>query len=104
MLAVLRVTIVLLAFATIDAEAAAAQPHLSAAQYRRAEDLYWKVMAHCCIRKPGALKIHQQIEMEVADGWQDREILADFSRRFGGPVNLEQAPSESGGGGSPADG
>ena len=71
-------------------------PQLSASQYRRAEDLYWKVMARCCIRKPGALKIHQQIEGQVAAGQSDEAILADFSKRFGGgPVNLDRIPRES---------
>ena len=90
--------IVVLTAASVAVPNAGAAPRLSAAQYNRAEDLYRKVMARCCVRKPGAAKIHQQIEREVAEGWSDRNIVADFARRFGGPVNLEQAPSESGGG------
>jgi hypothetical protein len=68
---------------------------LTAEQYTRAEELYWKVIARCCIRKPGALKIHRQIERDVARGDSDGAILADFYRRFGGgQLHLEDTPPE----------
>lgn len=71
-------------------------PKLTAEQYTRADDLYWKVMARCCIRKPGAAKIHQQIERQVFEGKSDAAILADFSARYGGgPVNLDHAARDS---------
>jgi hypothetical protein len=74
-------------------------PHLTAAQYTRAESVYWKVMARCCIRKPGALKIHLQIERAVAEGKTDQAIIADFTRRFGGgPVQFDNPDNPSDGG------
>jgi cytochrome c-type biogenesis protein CcmH/NrfF len=84
--------IVVLAGCSFVSAAADDAPPLSAAQYTRAESLYWKVMARCCIRKPGALKIHQQIERAVAEGKTDEKILGDFTRRFGGgPVQLDDS-------------
>jgi len=65
---------------------------LTAEQYTHAEDLYWKVMQRCCIRKPGSAKIHLEIEKMVYDGRSDKDILADFSRRYGGKVNLDRVP------------
>lgn len=63
---------------------AAGPPPLTAEQYTRAENLYWKVTARCCLRKPGALKVHQDIEAMVAKGQSDREILAVLASRLGG--------------------
>jgi cytochrome c-type biogenesis protein CcmH/NrfF len=68
---------------------------LTAEQYTHAEDLYWKVMQRCCIRKPGSAKIHHEIEKMVLDGRPDQAILADFSRRYGGQVNLDRVPVDS---------
>jgi hypothetical protein len=63
---------------------AAEPPALTAEQYTRAENLYWKVTARCCLRKPGALKVHQDIEAMIAKGRSDREILAVLASRLGG--------------------
>jgi hypothetical protein len=57
---------------------------LSAADYLRAERIYPRVMAACCLRKPGALKLRQEIDVRIANGEPDRAILTDLSRRFGG--------------------
>jgi protein SCO1/2 len=65
---------------------------LSAAQYMRAEQIYWQVMARCCIRKPGALQVHREIERRVAGGQSDQAILAEFARGFGRqPIRFDQA-------------
>lgn len=69
---------------------------LTAEQYTHAEDLYWKVMQRCCIRKPGSAKIHHEIEKMVFEGRSDKDILADFSSRYGGQVNLDRVPVDSG--------
>jgi hypothetical protein len=86
---------IVLALCTSCISVADEAPHLTAAQYIRAESVYWKVMARCCIRKPGALKIHLQIERSVAEGKTDEAILEDFSRRFGGgPVQFDNPPGD----------
>jgi hypothetical protein len=62
-------TIVLLLLAGLCGGIRAADPPpLTAGQYTRAENLYWQVMARCCLRKPDALQVHQDIEAMVAKG------------------------------------
>ena len=57
-----------LALILLSIARAADPPPLTAGQYTRAENLYWQVMARCCLRKPGALQVHQDIEAMVAKG------------------------------------
>jgi hypothetical protein len=93
------VLLLVFAFAQLLRATGDVPPKLTAEQYTHAEDLYWKVMARCCIRKPGAAGIHQQIERQVAEGRSDSAILADFARRYGGgPVNLDRQPAPGTGG------
>ena len=72
----------------------AAATRLSAQQYRRAEDIYQKVIAQCCVRKSGALKLHTEIEQRIAAGETDETVLVDLSRRLGGgPRQFDEEPS-----------
>ncbi|MGA2712331.1 MAG: hypothetical protein ABSG41_04425 [Bryobacteraceae bacterium] len=65
---------------------------LSTAQARRVDMLYGSVIAHCCIRKPAALKIREEIRRRVTDGQSDQMILAVFAQRFGGQPLLLDNP------------
>jgi len=68
-----------------------AKTRLSAQQYTRADDIYRKVLAQCCLRKSGALKIHAEIEQRIAAGETDETILVDLSHRLGGgPVQSRE--------------
>ena len=74
-----------------------AKTRLSAQQYTRADDIYRKVLAQCCLRKSGALKIHAELEQRIAAGETDETILVDLSRRLGGgPVQTDEPISPLG--------
>ncbi|MDE3194926.1 MAG: hypothetical protein KGN84_01175 [Acidobacteriota bacterium] len=81
----------------LSAAARADEHALTAEQYTRADRLYGRAVAQCCLRKAAAVKLHKEIEQRVANGEGDTTILRDLRSRYGGPaIRFDEEDTQGG--------